>query len=211
MHNCKMAPVYFSELLIQNKYDNGNGALHKLASSTIPQYEAIQKYLHLLDDQSRKSVLSFKNRLGKTAVDITNGSEIESLLQWSKKQDGFYYLSNPPTVLLMYSTIAREGFEVEVEAFVRAMKIGLDIRPTNIKDPTASKVLEEIRRAQAQPNISALIVVYMSHGSGGYVETADRPLAIQAILFAMCSPRLTAKPKVHSKLLVYIFSLLSSL
>ena len=180
-----------------NVYDHGNRLLHKLATSESCEYETIKKLLHVLDDDDRKIALSVKNRRGETAFDVTGSwKSVETLLQWSSKQDGFYYLSNPPAVLLAYSTIQRDGFENEVYAFVKAMEKGLDIMPMKLENPTVDQLMDAIREAQSQPNISALIVVYMSHGSGGYVETRDQPVSIQQILLQMCSPLLKNKPKV---------------
>ena len=54
-------------------------------------------------------------------------------------------------------------------------------------------MFDAIRYAQDQDEISALIVIIMSHGVQGSIEAADGRVRIQDILSTMCSPTLDGK------------------
>lgn len=156
----------------------------------------IKLFLEKLTDDDRVKISTARNRKGENASDLTDDESTIKHLEWSAKQDGFYYLSTAPTVLVMYSTKERQGFQAEVNAFVSGLDNTLDLKQRIIKDPTSSEVLHQIRLAQLQPNISALIVVYMSHGTSGRVLTYDGTLHIQQILLQMCAACMENIPKV---------------
>ena len=72
--------------------------------------------------------------------------------------------------------------------------VEVDVR----ENPNESDMLGAIRDKQRhRPNMSALIVIIMSHGSSGAVCAGDgKDVKIQDILLQMCSPSLDGKPKV---------------
>lgn len=180
-------------------YSNGNLAIHKLAE--LNDFDTIQKYLEILETRSpnyRQQALTATNRRGETAYSLATEDELKELLAWSQQQEGFYYLSTPPVVLLMYSTTNREGFDKEVQDFVNGLRNGsLNVAPIIRADLTAEGILSEVSNiAETHPNMSAFIVVYLSHGSCGLVETANHPLRIDNLLQTLCHPILDYKPKV---------------
>ena len=164
--------------------------MHYLAQQNC--YDAVDCFLKICEKSGqhcRQQALSALNRKGDTAFALAKSLEVQSLLEWSVKQEGFYYLPTQPTVIVMYSSENRPGFDEEVDKFVKFLKGDmLRIDPIVVdENPTSSKIISEIRKAKLQPSISsALIVSYMSHGYRGYVATADRPLPIQDILDVMC-------------------------
>ena len=180
-------------------YKNGNTLLHCLAEKNC--YDLIRKYLEILEKSSqpcRQAALNETNRIGETAFSLATCESVKKLLEWSEEQKGFYYLSTPPTVLLMYSTSDRPGFDTEVMDFIDFLQNDVLMVDPIVADPNpfGFQLLNAIDCAARQPNVSALIVIYMSHGFKGYVETRDCPLRIGYILDKMCNPCLHGKPKV---------------
>ena len=182
--------------------------MHYLAQNNC--YDAVDCYLKMCEktgQHCRQQALSALNRKGDTAFALAKSLGVQSLLEWSVKQEGFYYLPTQPTVIVMYSSEGRHGFDEEVNKFVEFLKGDiLRIDPIVVDaNPTSYEIIAEIRKAQLQPSISALIVIYMSHGYRGYVETADHPLPIQDILDVMCDTSVKGTPKVGAAtLFIYI-------
>ena len=148
-----------------------------------------------MDSHLRNELLSTKNYADKIPQQLAQSFEIASLLEWSVAQEGFYYLPTPPAVIMMYSTLDRENADAErlqLEAVFPKFKVTMQ----EYKNPTKQLMFDAIRYAQDQDEISALIVIIMSHGVQGSIEAADGHVRIQDILSTMCSPTLDGKPKV---------------
>ena len=148
-----------------------------------------------MDSHLRNELLSTKNYADKIPQQLAQSFEIASLLEWSVAQEGFYYLPTPPAVIMMYSTLDRENADAErlqLEAVFPKFKVTM----REYKNPTKQLMFDAIRYAQDQDEISALIVIIMSHGVQGSIEAADGRVRIQDILSTMCSPTLDGKPKV---------------
>lgn len=66
------------------------------------------------------------------------------MLEWSKKQEGHYYLPTPPAVLIIYNTGERDGADDEMISIAAVMpKFGL--MPTIQKNRTEEQILDAIR------------------------------------------------------------------
>lgn len=151
----------------------------------------------MLGEKHRLDALNKKNRRGETAYFTAKSDKIRELLGWSKQQEGFYHLSTPPTVLVMYSTTLRQDFDREIEDLLEVLRSELNIVPTvDEADLSSDEIVTKIKEAQMQANMSALIVFYAAHGFSGHVQTKDGFMRIQTILDAMCHKTLQNKPKV---------------
>ena len=74
----------------------------------------------------------------------------------------------------------------------------LDIAPIECENPTSREILDGISDAiERHPSMSALMVVQLSHGTFGSLQTADGNLRIDEILKRMSHNKLDNKPKVN--------------
>ena len=174
---------------------HGNTILHCLAERD--DTKTMIKLLDAMGISKRENMLSAKNFCDLTTLDLARSYEFRQLIDWSRAQEGFYYLPTPPSVLIMYTTTNREGANKEKEALMQTFpvfNVEVDVR----ENPNESEMLGAIRDMQRhRPNMSALIVIIMSHGSSGTVCAGDgKDVKIQDILLQMCSPSLEGKPKV---------------
>lgn len=175
--------------------------------------------IKLLDAMSfgkRADMLAQQNFGEQTPFDLAKSYEFRRLIDWSQAQQGFYYLPTPPSVLIMYTTANRDGAEIEKDDLLKAFpefNVRVDIR-TN---PSQSDMLGAITEVQQQhADMSALVVIIMSHGASGTVCAGDgREVLIQDILNQMCSQSLEGKPKVRvlssSVHISFIFGLISQI
>lgn len=180
--------------VMSKKFQNGDTIVHLLVRQE--EKTVLNNVLKAMDTELRNDMLSFKNYADQTPVQLAQSFEIQSLLSWSFEQDGFYYLPSPPAVIMMYSTLDREDAQLErlqLEAVFPKFKVTMQ----TYENPTMQQTLEAIRDAQNSDEVSALIVIIMSHGVQGAVEARDGVVQIQDILRTMCSPTLEGKPKVR--------------
>ena len=178
------------------RFKNGGSIIHHLTSRN--DCARLRKVLQAFDDEQRQNILSHRNKSGKTALETAKPYEVRQLLAWSSSQEGFYYLPTPPVVLIMYSTEDRQGAEEERMELSKVFPdFNVDVRER--KDLRKQQMLDEIRMAQMKDDISALIVIIMSHGVHGAVCASDGDVRIQDILRQMCAPFLEGKPKVWIK------------
>ena len=178
------------------KFYNGGSVIHLLTHRQ--DSERLRKLLSALDPTQRQAILSLKDINNKTPLDVAFSYEVRQLLNWSSSQEGFYYLPTPPVVLIMYSTEDRQGAEEERMELSKVFPdFNVDVRER--KDLRKQQMLDEIRMAQMKEDVSALIVIIMSHGVHGAVCASDGDVRIQDILRQMCAPFLEGKPKVWIK------------
>ena len=175
------------------RFKNGGSIIHHLTSRN--DCARLRKVLQAFDDQQRQNILSHMNTSGKTALETAKPYEVRQLLAWSSSQEGFYYLPTPPVVLIMYSTEDRQGAEEERMELSKVFPdFNVDVRER--RDLRKRQMLDEIRMAQMKDDISALIVIIMSHGVHGAVCASDGDVRMQDILRHMCAPFLEGKPNV---------------
>ena len=87
--------------------------------------------------------------------------KVKRLLEWSRKQDGYYYLPTTPAVLIIYNTEEREGADDEMLSIAQVMpKFGLI--PTIKKNCTEDQIYAAIREVGL--NIHTLICLKL-HGN----------------------------------------------
>lgn len=179
-------------IIQEHRYKNDATPFHMLAQRG--DCDRLQKLLDSMDDQMRNDMMSLKDINLKTPYNYATEYKVRHLLEWSSRQDGFYYLPKPPKVIVMYSTDDRDGAEQEVDSLEKALP-KFRVKPIMRKDPTKNTIVDTIRQSQIE-DISGLIVIMMSHGVQGAVCTADDDISIQEILQTMCSPTIDGKPKV---------------
>ena len=181
--------------LASKRYKNGGTIIHLLAEKR--DHTRLHKLLQAFDDRQRQEILPYIDKSEKTAFEVARSYEIRQLLGWSSSQEGFYHLPTPPVVLIMYSTEDRQGAEEERMELSKVFPdFNVDVRER--RDLRKQQMLDEIRMAQMKDDISALIVIIMSHGVHGAVCASDGDVRIQDILRQMCAPFLKGKPKVKS-------------
>ena len=186
------------------KFHNGGSVIHLLTRRQ--DSERLNKLLSAVDPSQRQAILSLKDINNKTPLDVAFSYEVRQLLNWSSSQEGFYYLPTPPVVLIMYSTEDRQGAEEERMELSKVFPdFNVDVRER--RDLRKQQMLDEIRMAQMKEDISALIVIIMSHGVHGAVCASDGDVRIQDILRQMCAPFLEGKPKVRTIFTCSLFKL----
>ena len=184
-----------SSLIESTNFPHGNNLLHCLAERD--DINSTMKLLNVMDQHVRAEALAKKNFGGRSPLDFAKSFEFRNLMSWSDAQEGFYYLPTPPSVLIMYTTSSRESVEREKQDLIDAFpefNVRVDIKA----DPDESEMLGAIRDTQNQhPDMSALIVIVMSHGVNGRLSARNGEVSMQDILLQMCSPSLEGKPKVY--------------
>lgn len=171
--------------------------------------ELVKRIISLTSVEMLSQILKVPDWSFKTALDsIPNPSTRKYLkevcLAHSQSQ---YHLESPPTVLIFYSTKNRQtrfgetsadDAEAERECVERFF---LDRRfPCRVKkDPTSEDIINGIREAQDDQNLSGLIVFCMSHGEKGLLLVEGNPnyILVQDIMTQMCC-HTEHKPKVSS-------------
>ena len=135
----------------------------------------------LLEHSKMKDVdlIAMKDSESKTALDYATATDIRYLLTFAKK---YYWrlLDKGPTTLIFYNDFKeyplhrREDADEEKDYMVQAFE-RCGIEPIVIKDFTEKKLEEKLEQVIKKENgdISALIVVIMSHGYHGVVYDAD--------------------------------------
>ena len=157
--------------------------------------ERLQKLLDSMDDEQRRFVMSLRDLSSKTPYDYAKEYRVRHLLEWSSRQDGFYYLPTPPKVILLYSTENRDGADSEVMALDKVLP-RFNINVIKRLNPTKITIVNTIRESQRE-DMTGLIVIIMSHGIQGAICASDGDISIQEILQTMCSPTIEGKPKVY--------------
>ena len=155
------------------------------------------KLLNAMNENKRVDMLASKNFGGLTPMNLAKSYDFRHLIEWSEAQQGFYYLPTSSCVLVMYTTVKREGAEQEKDDLLKALP-EFNFRVKIRTNPEPSEMIGAITDAQCQhPEMSALIVIIMSHGSRGTVSSRSGvEVKIQDILLQMASPALEGKPKV---------------
>jgi len=125
---------------------------------------------------------------------------MKSLLSWVQSQEGFYLLTSPVRVLILYTTVEREGADVECR-FLEEVLPEFEVRVTKRRNLSAHDMLKQIRETASEEDSSGLLVAVMGHGVKGAVWAKDELVRIQDILISMNQKVLEGKPKVsHTKL-----------
>ena len=175
----------------------GNGLLHLLAEERVPNcLEAIKKLLQSCPLEVKNRLLSHRNFAGKTPLHIATNYNMRRFLEWSdEQQDG--YLQTPPVVLLMYTTENRDGAERESQNLERALpEFGLEV--CKVVNPSKEEMTSAILQSvEGKDDVSALMVIIMSHGAQGIVCADDGDVSIQEILLQMQGAVAEGRPKVN--------------
>ena len=95
------------------RYRNGENIIHLLARHDDSKLLILKNVLEAMEEKLRSDMLTMKNYLSQTPLEVAKTFEIQNLLTWSAKQKGFYYLLSAPVVLMMYSTIRQANAEQE--------------------------------------------------------------------------------------------------
>ena len=140
-------------------------------------------------------VLLSPNYYRKKPSDLATETETQNLLLWAEDQIGYYTLVSPPNVLVIYSTDSRPGFEEELESLTNTLAI-LSWPSVICKDPTENEVFTATGSLQKSDDVSAMVVVIMSHGERGSVWASDKLVPIRDILLQINPPSMNGKPKV---------------
>ena len=192
------------------RFYDGNSLLHILAAGNeIPDsVTVLNQFLPHIKISGRLSIMSRQNFAGRTPLGMACDYKIRGLLEWSDSQEGFYYLLSPPVVLLMYTTENRDGAEQESQSIERAFP-EFNIPISKMENPTRLDMTSAILNSvEGHDDVSALIVIIMSHGAQGVVCASDGDVSIQDILLqmqgAVAQP---GRPKVCSQtFILYVFS-----
>ena len=156
--------------------------------------DRLQKLLDAVDDEKRAEIMSLQDTNLRTPYNYARQYKVRHLLEWSSRQEGFYYLPAAPKVIVMYSTQDRHGAEQETEALDKVLP-RFNINVIKRLNPTKMTIVNTIRESQRE-DITGLIVIIMSHGFQGAICASDGDISIQEILQTMCSPTIEGKPKV---------------
>ena len=82
--------------------DGGNSFLHLVAEQN--HMKSAELYLSFLEECDRNRVLGQRNCKRKTPYNLAKKKRMKALLSWAQKEKGFYLLTTPPVVLVMYQT-----------------------------------------------------------------------------------------------------------
>ena len=66
--------------------------------------KSAELYLSFLEESDRNRVLGQRNSKRKTPYNLAKKKRMKALLSWAQKEKGFYLLTTPPVVLVMYQT-----------------------------------------------------------------------------------------------------------
>lgn len=135
-----------------------------------------------------------RNADGLIPYYLTEVPEIRQLLAWAETQDGCYPLITQPRLVIFYSDEDRPGSEEERESFMKILP-ELGMEAVVKKNPSEDDIYDLIRQSQ-DGELSALIVMMMSHGDSGTIKVKDKHLPIRNIILQMNSSKLLGIPKV---------------
>lgn len=182
-------------------FAEGTKLLHRLAARG--QLPEIKLLLSEVSERQKRSLLVQTDESNRTVYQVATTENVRQFLDWTDAtlQEDLYYLPTPPVVLVMYTTADRPGADDELEELSKTIR-KFNLRGSLQGDLTREGMLAAIRRQQeSHPELSALIVIIMSHGQRGAVQAKDKPVSINDILMQMNSGYLNGKPKVGSALL----------
>jgi len=143
-----------------------------------------------------------RRALDETPSAAARNPDIKTLIEWSERQHGFYYLPVPPTILIFYNERDREELSVEEANSCQMAFTQLGFRVESVvKDFTTEDILGVggfIRRAQTgNEPLSCLMVVIMAHGKRGLIYDRNNcPIDIDDVLKQMASRDLKGIPKL---------------
>lgn len=170
--------------------------LHRLACDLRDPTENLKELLNLLSTGQRQELLCQKDSNGNTPVMVARSLAVKELLDSSDTTESRnYFTPFPPTVLIMYTTLDRDGAEDERRNLEKVLP-EFEVEPIIKKDLSKSEMLEAIREVERRENISTLVVIIMTHGAKGIVHATDGPVAINDILLQLNPECLEGKPKV---------------
>ena len=81
----------------------------------------ISRLLHALNEEQRITVLGYRDVPNYTPHQVASSLAAKALLNWTREQEGFYFLPTPPAVLIMYSTDERPGAQEECDRLIEAL------------------------------------------------------------------------------------------
>lgn len=169
-----------------------NNLLHLAASVNNLQF--IKKAITCQHSQEVTHALLSKNNRGLIPYYLSTSSDVRLVLAWAETQKGCYPLITPPRMVVFYSDVDRPGFNTERDSILRICP-SLSLSPLVKRNPTEDDVYRLIRESQTG-DVSALIVVIMSHGDSGTVKVQDKHMKIKNILHQMNPSTLKGVPKV---------------
>lgn len=174
---------------------SNNNFLHLAAS--IDHIQFIRRIISTQDGNEVQQALFKKNADGLIPYYMATTEPTLRLLAWSESQLGCYPLVAPPRVVVFYSDTDRPGSDTEKESFIRMLP-RFGIEPQVVLNPTEKDVYDIIRENQTG-ELSALVVVIMTHGDRGTVTVKNGNMPIDSILMQMNPTRLSGIPKVRCK------------
>ena len=83
--------------------------------------DRLKKLLDAVDDEKRAEIMSLRDTNLRTPYDHAREYKVRHLLEWSSRQEGFYYLPAAPKVIVIYSTENRHSAEQETEALEKVL------------------------------------------------------------------------------------------
>ena len=137
-----------------------------------------------------------RNRYGLTPHHLTEDMALKNFLAWVEFQHRCYPLHSPIKVVIFFSDENRPGAQAELRSLTESLR-GIEQTTTVIRNPTQDDLYRRIRESQEGENVSALLVVMMSHGNSGTVKLQDGSLPINNVLMQMNSSKLKDVPKVR--------------
>lgn len=66
--------------------------------------KSAELYLSLLEECDINKALVQRNKKNRTPYNLAKKGSMKALLTWAEKEKGFYLLTTPPVVLIMYQT-----------------------------------------------------------------------------------------------------------
>lgn len=175
------------------KDTSGNNLLHIAAAADHKGF--ITRVIQTQDMTEISDALRSRNSYGCTPYHSCKSGQLPNILAWTEQQRKSYPLLQPPRVLIFYSDTDRPGCDAELRSFEDALPYIGVTEPSVILNPTKQEIFRMIRENQ-EGEVSALVVVVMSHGDSGRVNVADGQLALKEIMMQMNSSKLKGIPKV---------------
>lgn len=178
-----------------------NNFLHLAANVNHERF--IRRLICTQDTDEIDKALLGKNIDGHTPGQLTQNQRVRRLLAWVESQHRYYPLITQPRVVVFFSSQDRPGSDGEKDSIVGTLsKLKIDSR---VKENPTQRDVYVIIRANQTGEVSALIVVVMSHGDSGTVAVADGNMQINNILKQMNPQILTGVPKVTPNSSCYFF------
>lgn len=176
----------------------GNNILHLAAAANHISF--ISKVLSTQDTEEVTEALLMKDSNGLIPYHITKDKEIQKLLAWAETQIDCYPLVTPPRIVIFFSDEDRSRAQEECDSLLDALPM-FRMTPVIKLNPTENEIFSVIRENQ-EGDISALIIVMMTHGDSGVVKVhGDRYMSINSIIKQMNSSKIREIPKVNVKVL----------